>query len=297
MPWPGGKAGRLHHAADRVRDVVEQVHRLPADLGHLLDRLRGELRRRGVEEDIGAGSLQVDDLRVDGRIGRFVGQFRDDRHLAGESVLETLHVVLTVVVVLVEDRDLALRVVLQQVLGVDAALALVVRLPAHGPGIALRIVPLGRTGRDEELRHLLGVHVFLDSRVPRRAERLEHQQHFVALDQLARLLDGLRRRIAVVIGDVVDLAAVDAALGVHLVEVGADGLADRPVGRGRPAIRVDVADLDLGVGRAGVVLLLRERRCSRPRRPNPPSKPAACVCSSAFLPPSLQPPSRRCVEP
>ena len=42
---------------------------------------------------------------------------------------------------------------------------------------------------------------------------LKIEKHLVALDQLARLLDRLRRAVAVVIGDEVDLAAVDAALG------------------------------------------------------------------------------------
>jgi hypothetical protein len=79
-----------------------------------------------------------------------------------------------------------------------------------------------------------------------------------ALDQLADLLHGLRRRIAVVIGDEVDLAAVDAALVVDHLEIGFFGLADDAIGRRRTAVRHDVADLDLGIGRAGVVFLLSE---------------------------------------
>src|SRR5258708_193072 len=41
----------------------------------------------------------------------------------------------------------------------------------------LRIVPFGRTAQDEDLRHLLGVHVFLDRGVAGCAERIEDQQH------------------------------------------------------------------------------------------------------------------------
>ena len=52
------------------RHVVEVLRRLPADVGRLADRLRGELRRRDVEEDVGAGILELDDLAVDRRIGR-----------------------------------------------------------------------------------------------------------------------------------------------------------------------------------------------------------------------------------
>ena len=147
--------------------------------------------------------------------------------------------------------------VLHDVLRVDARFGLVARLPAHGPWEVLRIGPFRRTGRDEQLRHLLGVHVFLDRRISRRAQRVHDEQHFVILDQLARLLHRLRRAVAVVIGDEGDLAAVDAALLVDHLEIGSLGLADGRVGRSRAAIRHDVADLDLGIGGAGIVFLLR----------------------------------------
>src|SRR6185369_16270261 len=104
----------------------------------------------------------------------------------------------------------------------------------------------------------------------RRAERVEGAQHLVLLDQLAHQLDRLGRNVAVVVADEVDLATVDAALLVDALPVGLDGLADHPVGRGWTAIGVGVADLDLGVARSVVVLLLRERyalaakqRCGR----------------------------------
>src|SRR3989337_1612847 len=44
-----------------------------------------------------------------------------------------------------------------------------------------------------------------------------------------------------------------------IAEVGGLGLADHAVGGSRSAVRHDVADLDLGIGGAGVVFLLRER--------------------------------------
>jgi hypothetical protein len=66
------------------------------------------------------------------------------------------------------------------------------------------------------VRHLLLVHVLLDRGVRRRAQRVEHQQHFFLLDQLARLLDRLGRVVAVVQRDEVDLAAVDAASALTL---------------------------------------------------------------------------------
>ena len=187
--------------------------------------------------------------------------------LGAETVLEAFHVILTVVVVLIEDADFPVGIFLQQVFCVNAPFALVVRLPAHGPGEVLRVAPLGRAGGREQLRHFLGVHVFVDRRVGRRAEALEDQQHAVALDQLARLLDGFWRAIAVVIGDEIDHAAVDAAFGVDLLEVGRDRLADEPVGRSRPAVGIDIADLDLFVGYPGAVFLLRDGRRRGDREP------------------------------
>src|SRR3546814_3762270 len=75
----------------------------------------------------------------------------------------------------------------------------------------------------------------------------------LALDQPAVLLLGLRRAVAVVERDEVDLAAVDPAAVVDLVEVGRDRLADLAVGGGRSAVRHGVADLDLGIGGARIV--------------------------------------------
>jgi len=73
-----------------------------------------------------------------------------------------------------------------------------------------------------------------------------------------RLFHRLGRAVAVVVGDEIDLAAVDAALGVDLLEVGVLGLADHAIGGRRSAIGHDVADLDFGVGGAGIVFLLSE---------------------------------------
>ena len=140
--------------------------------------------------------------------------------------------------------------------GVDLRFGLVIRLPAHGPREVLRVVPLGRAGCHVQLRHLAQVHVLVDGGIRRRAERLEQEQHLVLLDQLARHLDRLGRAVAVVVADEGQLAAVDAALIVHHPEIGVDGLADRAVRRRRAAVGVGVADLDLGVGCARVVLLL-----------------------------------------
>jgi hypothetical protein len=90
----------------------------------------------------------------------------------------------------------------------------------------------------------------------RRTQRVEDQEHFIALDQLAHLLHRLRRAVAVVVRDKIDPAAVDAAGIVDHLEIGILDLSDDAVGGSGPAVSLDVADLDFGVRRAGVVFLL-----------------------------------------
>src|SRR5207245_3933683 len=92
--------------------------------------------------------------------------------------------------------------------------------------------------------------VLVDGGIGRRAERLEQRGDLVLLDQLAHHLDGFRWRVGIVVGDEVDLSAVDTTLVVHLLEVGRDRLADRAVRRGGATVGVRVPYLDLGRGYA-----------------------------------------------
>jgi hypothetical protein len=90
------------------------------------------------------------------------------------------------------------------------------------------IAPARSPGRDEQLRHLHVIQVFLDCRIAGCPERRENQKHLIALDQLARLLDCLRRAIGVVIGDEVDFAAVHAAIVVDHAKIRAHRLPMMP---------------------------------------------------------------------
>ncbi|MEY9652813.1 hypothetical protein ABIF07_009091 [Bradyrhizobium elkanii] len=78
-------------------------------------------------------------------------------------------------------------------------------------------------------------------------ERREQNVDLVAFDELARLFHCLGRAIGVVIGDVFDHAAVDAALLVDHLEIAAGRAADRRIDRSRSRIGVDIADDDLGL--------------------------------------------------
>src|SRR5262249_54247954 len=146
------------------------------------------------------------------------------------------------------------RLVLQDVAGVDAPLALIIRLKADRPRMPFGVVPFGGAGRDKELRHLVLVHVVPDRAVGRRAGASGNQKDLILLNQLARHFDGLGRRIGVIVGDEIDLAAVDAALGVDHFVIARLTFPDRAVIRGGAAIGGGIADPDLVVGDAGTVL-------------------------------------------
>src|SRR5207244_11689481 len=79
-------------------------------------------------------------------------------------------------------------------------------------------------------------------------------------------LDRLRPAAAAVERDEVDLAVVEPAFVVDLLDVGGQGLADRAVRGGRAAVRVRVADLDLGRRDP------RPLRSSRPREEQRPER-------------------------
>ena len=205
----------------------------------------------------------------------------DPTDLLAEALLEAVPVILAVIVVLHQHADPGVLDVGQDVLGVDHRLGVVIGRVTHGPRELLGIAPLRGAGGDEELRHLLLVHVFVDRGVARRAQRVEGAQHFVLLDELSDHLDRLGRRVAVIEADELDLAAVDAALVIDHVPEGYDRLAIDAVGRGRSAIGTGVADLDLTVAGAVVVFLLAERH--RRRRNDRGRRGAAQECTPAGL--------------
>ena len=68
----------------------------------------------GIDENVGAGGLHADDLRVDGRVGGLIGGGEDDHAgLVAETVLHPFQIVLAEIVVLIEHRYFAVGLVLQ----------------------------------------------------------------------------------------------------------------------------------------------------------------------------------------
>jgi hypothetical protein len=170
--------------------------------------------------------------------------------------LQAIEIVLARIVVLVRHSDLRVGLVLKQVLGVDPRLGLIVSLPTHGPREAQRVAPVGRPGGNEQVGHLVGVEILVDRRVRWSAQGAEREHHFILLDKLTDLLDGLRRAVAVVDGDRLDLAAVDASLVVDHREVRRLGLANRGIRGERAAVGHRLPDLYLSVADAGVIFFL-----------------------------------------
>jgi hypothetical protein len=90
--------------------------------------------------------------------------------VVAQDVAHADRVVLTEVVVLIDDRELRVLHVRQYVLGVDLRLGAVARLEAHRPRILLNVGPFAGAGADEQVRYLLAVQVLRDCRIARRAE-------------------------------------------------------------------------------------------------------------------------------
>src|SRR5260370_7062404 len=202
---------------------------------------------------------QAHDLRVDGRFGYFIGELGYYFYLVTERSLQPGQEVLAVVVVLIEYADLGGRLVLQDVLPEGFPLHLEARIHRHGPGEVLRIGETPATGRDEDVRHLGAVQIFLDRDIGRRADGTDIGQHPVILDQFSGLFDRLRRTERVVERDQVVHAAVDAAGLVDHFEIAGHHAAVAGERRSRPAIGDGLPALHLVLAAAGPVFLLLPR--------------------------------------
>ena len=109
---------------------------------------------------------------VHSRVARFVARGRDDHAVrpSAESLLQPVKVVASEVVVLIENGDAGVGPVAQNGAGVDLRFRAQQVNERHCPGEMRRVVPPGRAGLDEELRHAPFVQIGLDRGVRRRAE-------------------------------------------------------------------------------------------------------------------------------
>lgn len=73
-------------------------------------------------------------------------------------------------------------------------------------GKSLTLVKLVRTADNTKRRDFLSRQIFCRCRIAGRAKLAKHEGDFVTLNQLANMLDRLRRAVGVVIGDVIDFS-------------------------------------------------------------------------------------------
>src|SRR6476661_2729740 len=138
------------------------------------------------------------------------------------------------------------------------------RLPCHGPGEMLWVIPDAGAIRQEELWNTVLVQVALNRRIGDITQTLKDERDLILLNQAPDLLDGFRRAVTIIEADEIDPAAVDAALLVDHPEVGELCPANRPVSGNRPAIGHGLTDPDFGVSDAGSVLLFSHSLLCRP---------------------------------
>ena len=236
---------------------------LPADFGDFFDRLGGEFRGRDVDEHGGAGIAELQDLRIDRRIGGFIGHVSHnvlpDRR---ETFLYAIKIVTSHVVILTQNGDLGGGFGLQDPLGENRAFGVVVRRPAHGPRELLGVGPFRRAGSHKQLRHLLLVHILMHGGIGLGAQAVEHQQHLIAFDQLAGQFDCLRRTVAIIQRDEIDLATIHTALVVYHPEIGRLRPPGNAIGRRIAAIGHGLADFYFGVRHTGAIFVLGQCRTS-----------------------------------
>ena len=115
----------------------------------------------------------------------------------------------------------------------------------------LGVTPLGGAGTGEQVGDAVLFEVVPDGQVVGRADHVEQGEDPLVLDQPLGVGRGAAGLVAVVEGDELDLAAVDAPeLFVHVVEVRLIARGDLGEGRERPRLREARADLDRVVGDA-----------------------------------------------
>ena len=250
----------LHHRrVDRHRRDV--FRRVPAEPRGRDERLNRLCREREDDECVRAGRLQLRDLRRDGDVGHDVALGPHDLPgVRAEPALQPGEQLLPVLVVLVEDADLRVRVALGDETPVDGSFALEARQQPHRPRrLRVLVADRGRAAADEQLRHLLLVEVARDCDRLLRADRVEDREDVVALDELLRLRDRLRRVVLVVLELVDDLPPVDAAVGVDVGEVRLRSGQDRLVRRLGAGERAGAAEEDLRRRHAGGGRVTRAR--------------------------------------
>src|SRR4051812_35520303 len=219
---------------------------MPVEAGDRVERLQRELAECEDHEDVRLRGLQAGDLALDVRARRVVADLRGNRaRLLPEPLLEPREQVASVLVVLVEDGDPRPLHAREDVVAVDPSLLRVRRDVADRPRVLLVVAAeRGRAGGDEELRDVVVVQEVPDREIVRGAERVEHPEDLVLLDEPDRVLHRPGRVVGVVEVLVGDLSPEHAAVVVDVLEVVVRAAGDVPGGGRLAAQRNAAAELD-----------------------------------------------------
>ena len=191
-----------------------------------MGELRHLRRHRGIRDVVPLG---LDDLRLQ----------------LAEALFQPLDVVLAVVVVLGQDRDLGRLDVRLDPQAVQRPFADVVRDEPDRPWVLLVLAaPEDRARRQQGMRDVPLVQVRPDCQVRRRPERVENRKDVVLLDEAPCLRHRLGGVVPVVVVLPLDLASVNALVSVVPVEERSLSLWNRPVGGSLAALRERPAEQD-----------------------------------------------------
>src|SRR5258706_5419654 len=118
------------------------MQRVPTESSDLANTLSGELRVGELHQDIRTRRLAIGDLIIDCRLGQLMADFLYDhaRGLVDEALFETSQKILAEVVVDILNRDLGIRILLQNIFPKRGALRGIDGIEGNDPGKRLGIV-------------------------------------------------------------------------------------------------------------------------------------------------------------
>lgn len=133
----------------------QQAQRFPANVGHLADGLHGVFRRTEVDNGLGSRILEQGDLRRDRGVGQLEALPLDDDALGSlaETLLQPGARLLEADGILHQNSDLRIRLMIEDVLGVNATFGPERGQERYAPGKMLWVVkPAGASAEEEFLR-------------------------------------------------------------------------------------------------------------------------------------------------
>src|SRR4051812_12712056 len=147
-----------------------------------------------------AAGLEFDDLPVDRSIRELIARFLDGGGVfIAQHVTHAGCIVATKVIILIKDADSGFWILAENVSGIKPCSQPVARShAADRVGCLLVIAPAVSAALDEQLRNLSVVEILRDRELRGRSDRAVSEGDLLHFDELARLVAGSPRQVAVV---------------------------------------------------------------------------------------------------